>query len=305
MQTSGRVVRGFNAWDEEYEAGYWDTTTGEKDGSGNWRRNTNLIPVVPNNGYYFNMTPGASGSFGALLFYDANKKFLSYLSTSTSIVDNIVTMPADCYYIAFYANKSWFDSPICINLARDNERNGEYEPYTERTYPLDSSLTLRGIPKLDSNNQLYYDGDRYEPDGTVRRRYGIVDLGTLTWVYISERFRAPLNNAVEPAATSAPNAITTNYQFYSASVNFGSLDKAAAIITGGGNNLLIRDISYTNAASFKTAMSGVYLIYELATETTETAEPYVATQWTDPYGTEEFIDAGDRYVAVPVGHKTL
>lgn len=40
-------------------------------------------------------------------------------------------------------------------------------------YPLDSSLILRGIPKLDSNGQLYYDGDRYEADGTVTRRYGI------------------------------------------------------------------------------------------------------------------------------------
>ena len=39
-------------------------------------------------------------------------------------------------------------------------------------YPLDSSLTLRGIPKLDANNKLYYDGDTYESDGTVTRKYG-------------------------------------------------------------------------------------------------------------------------------------
>ena len=39
------------------------------------------------------------------------------------------------------------------------------------TYPLDSTLTLRGIPKLDSSNNLYYDGDTYESDGTVRRSY--------------------------------------------------------------------------------------------------------------------------------------
>ena len=39
------------------------------------------------------------------------------------------------------------------------------------TYPLDSTLTLRGIPKLDSSNNLYYDGDTYESDGTVSRRF--------------------------------------------------------------------------------------------------------------------------------------
>lgn len=40
-------------------------------------------------------------------------------------------------------------------------------------YPLDDNLELRGIPKLDSNNELYYDGDTYASDGTVTRKYGI------------------------------------------------------------------------------------------------------------------------------------
>ena len=40
-------------------------------------------------------------------------------------------------------------------------------------YSLDETLSLRGIPKLDANNKLYYDGDTYESDGTVTRKYGI------------------------------------------------------------------------------------------------------------------------------------
>lgn len=40
-------------------------------------------------------------------------------------------------------------------------------------YPLDASLTLRGVPKLDANNSLYYDGDTYEPDGTVTRNCAV------------------------------------------------------------------------------------------------------------------------------------
>jgi hypothetical protein len=38
-------------------------------------------------------------------------------------------------------------------------------------YPLEPDLELRGIPKLDSNNKLYYDGDEYTPSGNVQRRY--------------------------------------------------------------------------------------------------------------------------------------
>ena len=41
------------------------------------------------------------------------------------------------------------------------------------SYALDDDLTLRGIPKLDGNNELYYDGDTYASDGTVTRKYGI------------------------------------------------------------------------------------------------------------------------------------
>ena len=45
------------------------------------------------------------------------------------------------------------------------------------TLPID----LRGLYKLDANNNLYADGDEYNADGSVSRKYGIVDLGSLSW----------------------------------------------------------------------------------------------------------------------------
>ena len=39
------------------------------------------------------------------------------------------------------------------------------------TYSLGNDI-LRGIFKLDANNQLYADGDRKEADGTITRRFG-------------------------------------------------------------------------------------------------------------------------------------
>lgn len=41
------------------------------------------------------------------------------------------------------------------------------------TYNFDATKVLRGIPKLDANNNLYYDGDTYESDGSVKRKYGV------------------------------------------------------------------------------------------------------------------------------------
>ena len=58
----------------------------------------------------------------------------------------------------------------CVHLVWDGERDGEYEPYEAHTYTIDD-VELRGILKLDAFNNLYADGDRYLPDGTVERRF--------------------------------------------------------------------------------------------------------------------------------------
>ena len=197
-----------------------------------------------------------------------------------------------------------------------------YEPYTKHTYPLDSTLTLRGIPKLDSNNKLYYDGDTYASDGTVTRRYGIVDLGTLTYVrssLVNNAFVAvaglPNDFPVAPSSRAVPNWVC-RYQIYSNNEIEGeNVDKAIAWrVSGSNKGVIIRDSSYSteynneDCASFKAAMSGVYLVYELTTPTTESASPYTNPQICDGSGTEEYVDAGvlaeERDVSVPVGHDT-
>ena len=202
-------------------------------------------------------------------------------------------------------------SNLCINISWDGSRDGEYEPYELNSYPLDSSLTLRGIPKLDVSNKLYYDGDTYEADGSVTRRWGNVDLGTLTWTYDSGS--AYFKATVTGKLYGTKNIVCAKYNI-SSSVTVGAmLDKE---IKGYPNDdsdrsaIYVKDSAYTDAATFKTAMSGVYLVYELATPTTESAEPYQEIQIVNDFGTEEYVDAGatastpTRDVAIPVGHDT-
>lgn len=70
-----------------------------------------------------------------------------------------------------------------------------------------------------------------------------------------------------------------------------------------GHKRDILDSAYNNAQTFKSAVSGQYLVYELATPTTSTADPFEPNQICDPSGTEEYIDT--RTVQVPVGHETI
>lgn len=197
----------------------------------------------------------------------------------------------------------------CVHLVWSGTHNGEYEPYEVHEYALDDSLTLRGVPKLDANNELYYDGDTYASDGTVTRRYGIVDLGTLNWTgYTSGTnpiFYASVSGAKVYANNDAPSCVCGNYpigRFATSRSNLASYlsDKTCSWISGG-TNFVIRDDSYTTQESFKAAMSGVMLIYELATPTTETAEPYTNPQIVNDWGTEEYVTDS----IVPVGHTTF
>ena len=57
------------------------------------------------------------------------------------------------------------------------------------------------------------------------------------------------------------------------------------------------------AVEFKASLSGVMLVYELATPTTETATPYAENQYVDDWGTEEYVSTATDYV-IPVGHET-
>ena len=311
VQTSAHETTGFNQWDEESEDGYYDImNNGAKVSSASWKRCKSLIPCVPETTYYFYSNYTGSDAFGALIFYDASMNQISY---KTSGVKNATsTTPANCHYMAFYAKPSWFNNDICINLSWDGERDGEYEPYVKHSYPLDSDLVLRGIPKLDSNNQMYYDGDTYESDGTVTRRFGIVDLGSLTWGSAStdtqDKYRmvsttSPTGIKANSSNTEIPNIICVKYD--PRTPNSVYMKNVGITVLTSTGLLAVYDENYatsSSASAFKTSMSGVYLVYELATPTTETADTFRNPQIVDDFGTEEYVDT--RTVPIPVGHVT-
>lgn len=177
-------------------------------------------------------------------------------------------------------------------------------------------ITLRGIPKINASNQLYYDGDRYEASGRVTRKYGVVDLGSLAWEYravngVQRLCSEPIDNIVTPANDSGvPIMITERYT----PSTIATLSNENGRIGIGpyqysyGRMIVVNDTNYSDATTFKTAMSGVMLIYEKATPTYEDSSPFEANQIVDANGTEEYIDAGvetgSRDVAIPVGHDT-
>ena len=296
---------GFNAFDASTaEDGYMFSKAGIKAASVNPPRSCELVPVLPNTTYYLK-SPHYENVWNAI-FFDIDKNGLNDARQVASGNSGVLfTTPANCYYVGITmltADKG----EINLNLSWDGERDGEYEPYVKHSYPLDSSLTLRGIPKLSTDGKLYYDGDHYKPDGTVERRYGIVDLGTLEWGYASTtatpRFLRTLQNCkalVGGLAWSNINAIISTSKYKKGS-NVGQTADSYGKWGIYNGVIYITDSDYTDAASFKAAMSGVYLVYELEEPITETANAYQSPQIVDDFGTEEYVTSS----IVPVGHIT-
>ena len=172
---------GYNQWDEEWEVGSISGEDGQNIVASTQIRSKNYIPVIQGETYYI-CTAHQGGVFdGTLKFclYDANKRFVESPATwYGNSTNKFFTVPEGVSYIRFIGTASSatgrgpsYIGDICINIS-DPAKNGTYEPYDGHVYPLDSSLTLRGLPKLDGDS-ISYNGDIYKADGTVERRYGV------------------------------------------------------------------------------------------------------------------------------------
>ena len=292
---------GFNAFDKDtmFLYGYISDETGEVDQTdpSSGYRCTDFIKVVPNQTYYIK-SEQTNGMWGA--WYDANKNFISGI---TSYANTVKTAPKEAYYVRLTIKTSQSGNPntFCINLSWDGSEDGNYEPYQKWSYPLDSDLELRGIPKIENGN-LYYDGDVYEPDGTVTRKYGIVDLGTLNWSYTSTNGMFNTQAITNFTTKVADDIVIT--RGYTNSGNVSWLNQPDKTYQTYQGRLWIKDSAYSDAASFKSAMDGVYCVFPLNTPTEESADPYNGTQIVDDFGTEEFVIDDTIDVPIPVGNNT-
>ena len=290
----------------------FDTLVG---GSLGWNQLCNGSSVTVTSGHKYYMIKGETKSVGA-----SDGTAITGLTSGTDIVIDLTTLfgstiadyiysleqatagagvawvkkylPND--YYAYCAPTLKHVSGVSAHVMRDANNN------VIGNYPIDSTWVGMGIPKLDSANKLYFDGDRYASDGTVTERYGIVDLGTLTWVYQSGKYfqTVELDALIKkPATNVVPNLFSTLY--HAVAWNDSTAGNGAMAVSDTGRISCINS-TYTDAATFKTAMSGVYLVYELATPTTSSATPFTSPQIVDKDGTEEYVTTG----LVPVGHET-
>ena len=251
--------QGRNIWNEEWGNYHWDEiTNGTRNNDNACFGSEDYIKVLPNTTYYFR---SSTDNFFYILFYDNDKNYLnSYLYIVTN---NTFNTPENCEYITFYSFLSYgttYNHDICINVS-DTNFNGTYVSY------IAPKVIDTGSEVLRSAGSIY---DYKIPDGTITRRVGRVDLGTLNWTYDgNKRFKASLLNSANTHIDYSTTLNNTTCPLYTASADIWGNDIGNYILGISGYDLYIRNTSYTDAAAFKAAMSGVILYYELETPTTE------------------------------------
>ena len=225
-------------------------------------RTKNLIRVLPNKEYHFTQP---SQLPIRVFWYGADKAYKSYdyFAESTSIL-----IPSDVYYIKVVFEYPTYKNDICINLS-DASVNGKYFPYVKRTEDL--SIISKYFPNGMRSAGTAHDEIRYNK-ATQKwekvQRIGSVDMGSLNWsqpiavgiffTYSIKNYKKPTNNAERSDGLLCQHYVGSTNPFAA------SIDDKAWLRFESDNTIVFRDSTYTDAASFKAAMAGVILYYELA-----------------------------------------
>ena len=108
-----------------------------------------------------------------------------------------------------------------------------------------------------------FEGKKY----VITENLGIVDLGSLNWEYISETTRfisSGLQSVIKAGVNTTKSNLVCSIYTSETFNDFINNTPNMAMCVSTSSNLSIRNTTYTDAPTFKTAMSGVMLIYELA-----------------------------------------
>ena len=265
---------GSNLWDEVWELGGIDATTGENTTSSTTIRSKNYIPVKENINVYL-----VTSKIIRFRWYDSNKTIIGNQQVNSS---GVVTIPSGTAYARFVViDETTYQNNISLNY-----------PSTDTSYHAYSGETKQ--ISFGSAGTVY-GGNLNVTTGLLTITHGFVDLGSLNWTRAgnTNRFYADISDGAS-SIVGGRDAVCEKYITFKgvlADMPDKSITTFNSNISGANGRVFVLDTAYTDATDFKTAMSGNHLVYELATPTTVQLTP---TEVKTLLGTNNiFADTGD------------
>ena len=205
------------------------------------------IRVIPNTTYTVSYT--GSNRWGWIAYNSENEKIdsASWLNSGSSF-----TTPVGTYSIRLYTDSGTAPTNVQLELG---ETSTTYEPYN-------------GTNVLISFGQDVYGGVLNVSTGVLTILYALIDMGDMTWTYQSANTRFVSSDIQTISKFPESNTTPSNIKCSQYGVNSYSAYSDKQIAQSNTGNVFVKDSTYTDATTFKTAMDGVQLVYELATPTT-------------------------------------
>lgn len=293
---------GVNAWDEEWESGVIDAT-GVPINNVNCKRTKNFIKVISGLTYNAAFKGNKITNTHAFL-YRRDKTFIR-IAYNLETVKNLI-IPSDCEFvkITFGDNANPFTGipEMSFHLVHTGYLNGKYFPYESQTRELP---TVEGGLKSAGTacDEIRYNKGKDKWEHV--QRVGSVDLGTLEWyygnpsgnakkVFYSKNVKTKLGITPAQSDTLKSNILNVNYI---SAVPYDTLvvESVKKVITAWANKaelyrIVVADTAYADATTFKEAMQGVILYYELAEPVVTELDVDISPDYKVwDYGTEEAI----------------
>ena len=180
---------------------------------------------------------------------------------------------------------------LCAHFlwSEDKCKRDTYEPYFESKIelPVIPQMSEYGLAGIQSSATLVCDEIDFER-GVYIKRIGCAKVGDLNWNYIAEHH---IFNVLPQGAKntySKVRAIIDKYPYIGNKSDWDITENKICYWRGGGYGVAIKDDSYSDVTSFKSANADLMLYYELATPE-EYPLPKVDNNYiSSDYGVEQF-----------------
>ena len=272
---------GVNLWDEEWELGALESNAGLPVEAANRIRSKNFCKCLPNIQYYLNV----NNNDLLICWYDANK---NYINASTwSQGNRLLTSPANAVYfkIMFVGTTYKNDIQICQHFTETSveQTYHKYEIFKDKV-----SWAFTSTGKGKSAGSVA-DTKDYVNKKNIEK-VGQVDLGTLNWSYDSTNELFYTTDLSTICKKVRGNAFTSSIYTNSGVKTLSSMLNIEGQFLDNGA-LYLKNTSYNDTSSFKSAMNGKTLNYELATpiETDMSGDELVTNIPENDYGVERKV----------------
>ncbi len=199
-----------------------------------------------------------------------------------------------------YLYISGSSTDTCVSIVWSGYRVADFEEHWTNTREIDTSeYFANGLHGVG----LVY--DELRKDKKIQR-FAMVDLGTLTWFVSGEgetyerQKTTGLSSLIKPAPnnTTVANIICLVYTNDTSTNTYNHiLDRTISVDDAGAVCVYDSALIGKTAGEIKTAMNGVWLVYELATPVETPISPELNfTYPISDFGTEEFVLNNDVFV---------